>query len=318
MDTLINALKAIAEPTRLRILALCQHDELTVSDLCRILGQSQPRISRHLKLLSEAGIVERLKEGSWVFHRLATEGAGGTLTKHISGLLPTGDEWLLRDQAELKDVKQQRNNLAADYFEKNATEWNSLRSLHVDEQDVETEISRLLPLTKRDILIDIGTGTGRMLEVLGPSVASGTGIDMSSEMLRIARSHLDKSQLDHCRVRQADMFRLPFTSESVDAAIIHQVLHFVGEPALAVSEAARSLKPGGYLLVVDFAPHSLESLRDDHAHHRLGFEDGEVEGWFHRSGIKTLKTTHLPGDPLTVTLWLGQKNHTQGWTSNGS
>ena len=308
MDGLLAALRAAAEPTRLRIVALMAEGELTVSELARILGQSQPRISRHLKLLVEAGLLVRLREGSWVFHRLAEDGPGAALIRSLTGLLPgDGDPVLARDRNRLIEVKRDRAEAAADYFRRNAARWDKLRSLHVDDAEVERAIGRLLPKRGIKDLLDIGTGTGRMLELLGPRAARGLGIDLSREMLAIARARLDRAGLAHCRVRQADLYQLPFADGSFDVATIHQVLHFLDQPAAAVAEAGRVLAPGGKLLIADFAPHHEESLRDEHAHRRLGFADAEIGAWLVRAGLTPVDTVRLAGDPLTVVVWMAAK-----------
>ena len=308
MDGLLAALRAAAEPTRLRIVALMAEGELTVSELARILGQSQPRISRHLKLLVEAGLLVRLREGSWVFHRLAEDGPGAALIRSLTGLLPgDGDPVLARDRNRLIEVKRDRAEAAADYFRRNAARWDKLRSLHVDDAEVERAIGRLLPKRGIKDLLDIGTGTGRMLELLGPRAARGLGIDLSREMLAIARARLDRAGLAHCRVRQADLYQLPFADGSFDVATIHQVLHFLDQPAAAVAEAGRVLAFGGKLLIADFAPHHQESLRDEHAHRRLGFADAEISAWLARAGLTPVDTVHLAGDPLTVVVWTAAK-----------
>ena len=307
MHDLVNALKAAGEPTRLRILALCLQGELTVSELVRILGQSQPRISRHLKLLTEAGLLERFREGNWIFHRLAQDGPAADLVTGITPLLPLDDDQLVRDRQRLAEVKRDRDETAASYFERNAGEWDEIRTLHVDELKVEQTICDLLAGETFSSLIDIGTGTARMLELLGPKIKRGQGIDLSREMLSVARANLNRAQLSHCQVRQGDIYRLPFPVASFDAATIHQVLHFIDDQALAITEAARVLKPGGKLLVVDFAPHDQEVLRTDHSHRRLGFGDEEVSGWFVLAGLEHKKVVHLPGAPLTVSIWLAEK-----------
>lgn len=311
MDELVTALKAAAEPTRLRILALCLQGELTVSEIVRIMGQSQPRISRHLKLLADAGLLERIREGSWVFYRLATSGIGANLADQISRLIPRESASFVRDLEQLAEVKRDRNQSAADYFNKNAEHWDRLRSLHIDDREVEKAILKLLSSGRIGNLLDIGTGTGRMLELLGPQIDRGEGVDLSPEMLRIARSNLERAELPHCRVRQADIFRLPSADEEFDAAIIHQVLHFVDDPAAVITEAARALTPQGYLVVVDFAPHDLETLRDEHEHRRLGFGENEIVGWFEAVGLESKSIINLSGDPLTVTIWMGQKTTTK-------
>ena len=306
MESLLTALRAAADPTRIRLLALCARGDLTVSELVRILGQSQPRISRHLKLLTEAGLLDRYREGSWVFHRLAANGSGG-VANSLTSLLPEDDETLSLDLRRLVQVKKDRARAAADYFAKNAARWDRLRSLHVDDSEVERALEALLTTRSTDHLLDVGTGTGRMLELFCPRIASAVGVDLSHEMLAMARSNLDKANLGNVTIRQGNMYQLPFPAQSYDVVTIHQVLHFADEPALAVSEAARVLRPDGRLLIVDFAPHDVESLRTDHEHRRLGFSGDEVKAWFTASHLETREVVHLPGDPLTVTIWLGQK-----------
>jgi len=307
MDPLLNALKAIAEPTRIRILALCLGGELTVSELVRILGQSQPRISRHLKLMTEAGLLERIREGSWVFFRICQAGIGAETIDRVAPLIPMADDQLRRDRQRLAEVKRDRAEAAAAYFRENAERWNELRSLHVDEAEVEAAIAELLPASGVSSLLDIGTGTARILELFGPEIEKGEGIDLSSAMLAVARANLEQANLGHCRVRHGDLYQLPYQGSGFDAATIHQVLHFVDDQALAVSEAARVLVPGGRLLIVDFAPHALESLRTDNEHRRLGFDTDEVAGWLVLAGLELKATRNLPGDPLTVSLWLAEK-----------
>ncbi|NQV82824.1 MAG: metalloregulator ArsR/SmtB family transcription factor [Rhodospirillales bacterium] len=308
MDALLAALRAAAEPTRLRIVQLLSKDELTVSELVRILGQSQPRISRHLKLLTEAGLLNRHREGSWVFHRLADDmpgsAPGAEVARHLIALLPNGEP---RDLERLSAVKQARDEKAAGYFDANAERWDELRSLHVDDVDVETVIREWLGQPAIRSVLDIGTGTGRILEVLSPDLERGVGIDQSREMLSVARANLDRAGCGNCQIRQADLYRLPFGAADFDAAVIHQVLHFLNEPGAAITEAARVLAPGGRLLVVDFLPHLLENLREEHSHRRLGFSDTEIGTWFARAGLTGLEQKHLTSDPLTVALWLAEK-----------
>lgn len=307
MDHLINALKAIAEPTRMRILALCLKGELTVSELVRILGQSQPRISRHLKLLSEAGLLTRIREGSWVFHRISQSGTGADLTDRLADLIPHNDSLIERDMERLAEVKKARSESAAAYFREIATQWDAVRTLHVDEAEIDDAIASSVDWDRVSSMIDLGTGTGHLLEQFGPRIETGEGIDMSREMLAIARSNLEHAGLPHCQVRQGDIFQLPNESESFDLAIIHQVLHFVDDQSLAIDEANRVLKPGGQLVVVDFAPHNLEALRDNDNHRRLGFSDQETQSWFRNAGLVQKSITKLDGSPLTVCIWSAEK-----------
>lgn len=307
MDELLTRLRAAAEPTRLRILALCAEDDLTVSEFVRLLGQSQPRVSRHLKLLVDAGLVERRPEGSWVFHRMAREGEAADVGRRLVEMLPTGDAQRCRDLDELAKVRAERARQASEYFRRSADQWDRLRKLHVDDGEVERNLLAMVPADGIGRLLDVGTGTGRMLELYGASIDKGLGIDLSSEMLAVARAHLSAAGLDNCSLRQADMFHLPCADASFDAVILHQVLHFVDRPEGAVAEAARVLRPGGRLAIVDFLPHDLETLRVEHAHRRLGFAEGEVGAWLAEMGLEPGKTRQLPGRRLTVGIWVGHR-----------
>jgi ArsR family transcriptional regulator len=303
MDFLLGALKAAAEPTRLRLLALCAHGELTVSDLTHILGQSQPRVSRHLKMMLDAGLLHRFREGTWAHFRIAETGPSAELARTLVDMIPVDDPTLTLDLERLEQIKRVRAEAAAAYFRENASRWDRIRSLHVPEREVEDALLRLLPDRSVDDLLDVGTGTGRMLELFGPRIARGVGVDLSREMLAVARAHLERAGLRHCHVRQADMYQLPFPSASFDAVLVHQVLHYAETPGDAVAEAARVLRPGGRLLVIDFERHDVETLRADHAHRRLGFDEAEVVGWLRAVGLRPGPAVRLPGSPLTVLVW---------------
>lgn len=305
MEALLSALKALAEPTRMRVMALCAQGDLTVSELVTLLGQSQPRVSRHLKLLCEAGLLQRLREGSWVFHRLPTDPDG--LAYRLIDLIPYEDEVIARDLDRLKAIKAERAAKAAAYFDQNAKEWNAIRALHVPDALVEDTLLERLALTGQENLLDVGTGTGRILEVLGPKVQQGWGVDLSSEMLSIARSTLAAQGVTNCAVRQGDMYQIPFGNEAFDLLTIHQVLHYSDEPARALEEAARVLRPHGVLALIDFAPHDEENLRENHQHRRLGFSDAEIETLCADHDLQIESIDHLAGNPLTVTLWIARK-----------
>lgn len=306
MNTLLGALRAAAEPTRLRLLALLADGELTVGEIARILGQSQPRVSRHLKLLSDSGLLERLREGAWVFYRASRDGIGGKVVEMLSGLIPADDGTLVSDRTRRGQIREERARAAAEYFSQNAERWDRLRSLHADDAEVERILLAKAPSCIGDLL-DIGTGTGRVLEVLGDRAQRAEGIDQSHEMLTLARARLDRAGLGQCSVRQGDLFQLPYDAPAFDVATLHQVLHYLDEPARAIAEAARVLKEGGRLLIVDFAPHDLENLRDEHAHRRLGFADAEITDWCRAAGLGVSDIVHLPGRPLTVTVWVATK-----------
>lgn len=307
MDEMLNALRAAAEPTRLRLLALCARSELTVTELCQILGQSQPRVSRHLKLLCEAGLLQRFREGTWAFFRLASDTEGAVLARILVDRLSQDDRALALDVTRLEGIRRQRADAAAAYFRRNAAQWDRIRALHVDEAEVERTLLELLPKGGIGALLDVGTGTGRMLQLAGPRVERAVGIDTSREMLAVARANLDRAGLERCEVRQADMYQLPWADASFDAAIFHMVLHFAAAPAEAVAEAARVLRPGGRLLIVDFAPHELEELRRDHAHRRLGFAEDEIADWCRACALEPTPAIRLAGEPLTVCIWLAQR-----------
>jgi SAM-dependent methyltransferase len=303
LGTMLAGLRAAAEPTRLRLLALCAASELTVGELTEIVGQSQPRVSRHLKLLGEAGLVDRLREGSHVFYRLAEGSEAATLARLLVERLPAEDATLALDRERLTAIKRQREAQASDYFRSNAARWGEIRSLYIDEQEVEAGLLALLPHGSVRDLLDIGTGTGRMLEIFGPRVERAVGIDSSRAMLAVARVKLEQARLRNCAIRLGDMYQLPVARAAFDAVLIHQVLHFAERPAQVIAEAARVLRPGGRLVIVDFAPHELEFLRAEHAHRRLGFADGEVQGWCRAAGLEPEAPMSLPGQPLTVSLW---------------
>ncbi len=308
MEHLLAALRAIAEPTRLRLVVLCARGELTVTELTQILGQSQPRVSRHLKLLCEAGLLDRFREGTWVFYRLSQTAPAGALARQLVAGCDESDPTIGLDLQRLSAIKRQRADLASTYFRENAAHWHRIRSLYVDEREVEEALVGIIAAADPRDLLDIGTGTGRILEILAPRVERALGIDQSREMLSVARVNLERAGLENGSVRLGDMYQLALPDESFDAVVIHQVLHYADRPAAAFAEAARLLRPNGIVVLVDFAPHSLEFLRDEHAHRRLGFSDAEVAEWCRAAGLDPPSARYLPGDPLTVVIWAAHRS----------
>jgi ArsR family transcriptional regulator len=313
LDGILNVFRAIGEETRLRIMALLLRGELTVSEITQILGQSQPRVSRHLKILTDAGLVDKFREGSWMFYRVTapTPEASDAIRGAIAALNASGDRVIARDGDRFEQSRQARASAAAAYFEKNADEWDTVRGLQIEESAVEDRMRALVAGDKVDLFVDIGTGTGRMLTVFSDAFESGLGFDLSRPMLAVARANLEKAGVGHAQVRHGDLFSLPIESASADVVCIHQVLHFLAEPGAAVREAARLLKHAGQLIISDFAPHELEFLRADHAHRRLGFPDEEVAAWCAACGLDLVKTETLsPGfggkNALTVKIWLAR------------
>lgn len=304
---LADRFQALADPTRLRIVALLRLMELSVGELAQVLGQSQPRVSRHLKILADAGVLERRKEGSWVFLTL-------TDAERVEPMFALIDQWadgatqllFAADGARTDNIRAERADAANRYFAGHAEVWDQIRSLHVAESEVERAIDRALGKRPLGRLVDIGTGTGRMIELFGPRSAHAIGIDRSSDMLRVARVKLQAAGIQSS-LRQGDMYALPLADQSADTIVIHQVLHYAHSPAAAISEAGRVLAPGGTLLIVDFAAHGREELRATDAHIRLGFEDEVMAGWFGSAGLEVDEIRHLEGGELTVTLWRGSK-----------
>ncbi|MGE0845464.1 MAG: ArsR/SmtB family transcription factor [Flavobacteriaceae bacterium] len=308
VDKALAALRAAGEPTRLRILALLREGERSVKDLTDILGQSQPRISRHLKLLSEAGLVERHPEGTWAFFRLADSGAGSGLNQHLLEALDFDDPVLARDRERLDAVRASHAALAADYFSRHAAGWDEMRAMQAPEGAVEAAIAEIVP-QRIGRLVDLGTGTGRVLELLAPRAAHLTGIDINHDMLHYARSRLEREGLRHAQLRQGDVYNPPVEAGTADVVVLHQVLHFLDDPARAIHEAARLLKKGGLAVIVDLKAHEREALREAHAHRRLGFTNEQIGGWMREAGIEAGEPREIAGpdaDSLTVTIWTGK------------
>ncbi|NJC04308.1 ArsR family transcriptional regulator [Sphingomonas kaistensis] len=303
---LADLFQALADPSRLRLLALLKEMELTVGELAQVLAQSQPRVSRHLKILADARLVERRKEGSWVFLQLGEP----ALVDALTGLWEVAADAVTTrqfaaDRARLAAVRADRAEAAARYFAAHAAEWDQIRSLHVADAQVEEAIREALGDGAIGQLVDIGTGTGRMIELFGAAATRSIGIDRSTEMLRLARVKLEQAGVEAVSLRQGDMYALPLPDAEADVVLLHQVLHYAHSPAAAVAEGARLLRAGGRLLIIDFAPHEREELRDSAQHARLGFSDEAVLGWLAAAGLDGKVVRHLKGGELTVTLWAG-------------
>ncbi len=301
----LAALEALGEPTRLRLAALLGEAELTVTELTTILGQSQPRVSRHLKLMVDAGLVERHREGAWAFFRLQEKGSA-RLVRDALATMDSTDAVLTADRARLTEVRAERVKSADSYFAEHAVDWDRLRALHVAETDVEKALLSEIGKGPFRAVLDLGTGTGRMLELLATRAERAVGVDASPAMLSVARANLERAGLRNAQVRHGDIYALPVERDSYDVVVVHQVLHYLDDPARAIREACRALRPGGRLFVVDFAPHDLEFLRAEHAHRRLGFTAQEICEDLANAGLADATSRNVKSDrntKLTVTIW---------------
>jgi len=306
----VDVLRAACEPSRLRILALLAREELAVLELCRVLDQSQPRVSRHLKLLAEAGIVERFPDGAWVFYRLTGGGRASALVAEMLAAIDPADPVLERDAERLSAVWAERAADAGEYFARNAPRWDEIRSLYVSDADVEQAILQAAGPGPFRRLVDLGSGTGRMLTLLGPHAQAALGLDLSQQMLNLARNRVTEAGLRGCELRHGDIFATRLPDESADLVVVHQVLHYLDDPAAAVKEAGRIVAGGGKLIIADFAPHGLEFLREQHQHRRLGFSEPEMARWLAEAGLGKVRVKALPpakAEGLTVKIWTAER-----------
>lgn len=307
LDDFVAMLRAAADRARLRMLALCADGELTVTEITEILGMTQPAVSRHLKILAEAGLLVRFREGAWAFYRLADDGAAGDAARWLVAACNPADETRRRDLRRLGEVRARRSAEAQAYFQANATRWSAIRSLHVDEALVEDRLVALAPASGVHDFLDLGVGGGRILELLGPRADRAAGLDINQAMLTVARDRIAAAGLTHCSLRLGDLYAAPFEDSRFDLITAHLVLHFLDKPARAIREVARMLRPGGRAILADFAPHDLDHLRAEQAHRRLGFSTAEVARWLEDAGLELLTEERLKGDPLTVCIWLAAR-----------
>jgi len=304
--SLVGALKAAGETTRLRLLALLAEGEHSVKDLTAILGQSQPRVSRHLKLLADSGLVSRNAEGAWVYYRLADDGPAD-LGRWLVERLDADDPERAVDRVRLEKLRAAQQHEAAAYFARIAGRWDEFRRLHVPEAAVEAAIVDVLGGRVVDMLADLGTGTGRMLELLRDHYRRGVGLDASREMIAVARAKLAAANITHAHVRLGDIADVDASIGPADIIVFHQVLHYFDDPGRAIANARRALGRGGEMLIVDFAPHDLEFMRAEHAHRRLGLSEAQVAGWARAAGLRVASVKSFPpaaaAGGLTVCLW---------------
>ncbi|WP_292023389.1 MULTISPECIES: ArsR/SmtB family transcription factor [unclassified Brevundimonas] len=306
-DQTVEALRAAGEPTRLRILSLLAGEELSVMEMSRILDQSQPRVSRHLKLMTDAGLIERFPDGARVYYRLSHDAQARRLIDTVLDIL--AEDAGEADHRRLDEVRKDREEAAVSYFEQVAPQWDRLRSLYVSESAVEAALEKAVGPGPFERVVDLGTGSGRMLTLFGKKAKMSVGLDLSQNMLNIARTNVTKAGVEQVELRHGDIFATRLPAASADLVIVHQVLHYLSDPAAAVAEAARLVSPGGRLVIIDFAPHDFEHMREAHQHRRLGFADSEINGWLQDGGLSPSAPIALPHDAegLTVTIWTAER-----------
>lgn len=309
LNQLVQELRAAGEVTRARILALLSRGELSVGELAQVLAQSQPRLSRHMKFLTAAGLVERMPEGAWVFYRLPVSGRARQFVDMVTGMIDADDPVIRRDIERLEEARAARTAAAQQYFSRVAEEWDALRTLHYSETDVEAAVLEAAGAGPFDLMLDFGTGTGRMVALFAARAQRAEGIDLSHQMLTVARSNI--AGLVNASVRHGDVTASPYADQSADLVVIHQVLHFLDDPGRALLEASRVLAPGGRLVVVDFAPHQLEHLRSEHAHRHLGVSDGDFRKWAVRARLSVIRSRRLDapvtGESVSVSVWTAER-----------
>lgn len=306
-DQTVEALRAAGEPTRLRLLSLLAGEELSVMEMSRILDQSQPRVSRHLKLMTDAGLIERFPDGARVYYRLSHDAQARRLIDTVLDIL--AEDAGEADHRRLDEVRKDREEAAASYFEQVAPQWDRLRSLYVSESAVEAALEKAVGPGPFERVVDLGTGSGRMLTLFGKKAKMSVGLDLSQNMLNIARTNVTKAGVEQVELRHGDIFATRLPAASSDLVIVHQVLHYLSDPSAAVAEAARLVSPGGRLVIIDFAPHDFEHMREAHQHRRLGFSDSEINGWLVDGGLTPSAPIALPHDAegLTVTIWTAER-----------
>jgi DNA-binding transcriptional ArsR family regulator len=287
----VSALRAAAEPTRLRLLALLARAELTVGELCDVIGQSQPRVSRHLKLLCDADLLDRVREQLWVYYRVPASGAGRETVAQLLALIDENDDVLRRDRRRMEEVIAERGRRAADELP--------------DEQAAET--SEVIDATVLDelaaepigALLDVGTGSGHILKLLGAKASRAVGIDISSDALKVARTKVHSAGLSHCELQRGDMYDLPFAAPLFDTVVAERVLAGAERPVLALAEICRTLKHGGRAIVIeDFDALTAASSANPIA---------TLREWFAKAGLEISRVRPMDTEAGHLLLAIGRR-----------
>lgn len=311
-------LRALCDPSRLRIMRLLASMELAVGEIVQVLAQSQPRISRHVKILCDAGLAERRREGSWVYVRScltrADDVGQDALGVAADALLAAAEQddpgfaaHCNADRARLASIRSARSARAADYFAAHAAQWDQVRDLLCDPARVEDTLCDALD-GDLGSLLDVGTGTGRIAELLFPRAELVTALDRSPDMLALARARLQDLPAERVALVQGDFTALPFADAAFDTLTMHQVLHYAPAPERVLEEAGRVVRGGGRIAIVDLASHGREELRDVHAHARLGFADQSMADMLIAAGFVPEMPRTLTGGDLTIKVWTGTRS----------
>ncbi|MEP6341692.1 MAG: metalloregulator ArsR/SmtB family transcription factor [Maricaulaceae bacterium] len=310
MDSLASILKTLGHPDRLRILAILSHGDFTVSEITKVMGLSQPRVTQYINTLEAVGILERLKEGSWVFSRLRRQNAKNwAIVSAVLSQLPDDDAVLMADFRRLGEIKTARAEAANAFFAQAANDQDQLGIEYLPREDIDAELRSLLGDGPHELLVDLGTGSGRVLTVLADLFGRGIGIDNSRDMLGVARHSLNKSELTHMRVRQGDLNNTGLVGSDASVVTLHQVLHYLERPAEAIAESARLLSDHGQLIIIDFDSHDFDDFRDRFAHRHLGFSDNTIATYFKSCGLtlSQTRTVETRESYPNVKLWCGIK-----------
>ncbi len=317
LASLVEISKALGDEARLRILALIRNAEMSVKDICDILGQSQPRVSRHIKILADADLIKRTKEGAWLYCKLNRSGAIGYFITSYLDNVDDQDAVFASDLRRFETIVSQRIADADRFFEENAQEWDRIRELQIPDTLLDQEIQDHIGKEQIENLLDVGTGTGQMLEILHGRYQKATGIDMSSAMLRVARGRLAKLQTSNVSFQQLDILSIGKDLGQFDCVICHHVLHFIPNASEAIARMAECVKANGRLIIIDYLPHSIDFLAQDYHHMWNGFPPEEMAKWFSQNSLSLqhmqsyqadLKSKKKQSDSLIVGLWVAQKS----------
>lgn len=283
---MLDLLKALADPCRLRLVAVLLRAEFTVQELTQILDMGQSRISRHLKILSEAGVLSVKRQGTWSYYRVGEDSA------FFCAIRPAFER-------ELEQLPQRREDLAAvalalearrrrslEFFDQHARTWDVLSRTLLPVPQYQERLLSLVPTV--DTLLEIGVGTGALLPDLSRRAAKVIGVDHSPAMLDEARRRLDHAGNSAAELRLGEMTHLPLADGGAGCVVANMVLHHAADPQAVLAEITRVLKPGGILVLADLARHEREWAREQLADQWLGFEEEELRGWLQGAGLGSI------------------------------